>query len=305
MFKARSAYIAVLVCSAFAVVPGAASAQAASITVDQACIEQGTPATGGGLVSGSFSGAPSGPQYDPLGFVSADHNPGADWNHYGGQSVTVDAEGNGTFSYNLAAYYSQLPDTLWVKLRVVDFSLSAWVPFAEVQVPVCGREDTDGDGLRDTDDNCPTVANADQLDNDGDGTGNACDPTPDPEPESIYEFDGFYAPVDNKDAQGLYVLNKVNAGAAVPVKFSLGGDYGLDVFEAGYPKSQVIECNAQAEVDGIEETVTAGSSSLSYDAGTGRYHYVWKTDKSWEDTCRQLVVKFNDGTTARANFKFH
>jgi hypothetical protein len=121
---------------------------------------------------------------------------------------------------------------------------------------------------------------------------------------TVYTFDGFYAPVNNKDAQGNYVLNAVNAGSAIPVKFSLGGDYGLDVFEAGYPKSQVIACDAQAEVDGIEQTVNAGSSSLTYDAGTGRYQYVWKTDKSWADSCRQLVVKFDDGTTARANFKF-
>ena len=110
--------------------------------------------------------------------------------------------------------------------------------------------------------------------------------------------------MNNKDAQGQYVLNAVNAGRAIPVKFSLGGDYGLDVFEAGFPKSQVIECNSQAEVDGIEETVTAGASSLSYAAGSDTYTYVWKTEKAWENTCRQLVVKFDDGTTARANFKF-
>jgi hypothetical protein len=123
--------------------------------------------------------------------------------------------------------------------------------------------------------------------------------------EPIYDFDGFFAPVNNKDAQGNYILNRVNAGAAVPVKFSLGGDYGLDVFEAGYPRSEDIGCDSQAEVDGVEQTVNAGSSSLSYAAGSDTYTYVWKTDGAWEDTCRQLVVMFNDGTTARANFTFH
>jgi hypothetical protein len=38
----------------------------------------------------------------------------------------------------------------------------------------------------------------------------------------------------------LPVLNKANAGQAIPVMFSLGGNKGLDIFAAGYPKSQVI-----------------------------------------------------------------
>jgi hypothetical protein len=36
--------------------------------------------------------------------------------------------------------------------------------------------DTDGDGVADSSDNCPTTANADQSDIDGDGIGDACDP---------------------------------------------------------------------------------------------------------------------------------
>ena len=35
--------------------------------------------------------------------------------------------------------------------------------------------DDDGDGILDTEDNCPLVANADQLDTDGDGIGDVCD----------------------------------------------------------------------------------------------------------------------------------
>jgi YVTN family beta-propeller protein len=115
----------------------------------------------------------------------------------------------------------------------------------------------------------------------------------------VYNFTGFFQPVDN-----LPVLNYVKAGQAIPVKFSLGGNQGLNIFEASYPKSQVIACNSTATVDGIEETVTAGSSSLSYDASTDIYTYVWKTEKAWANTCRQLVVKLNDGTFHRASFKF-
>ncbi|MHC4444463.1 MAG: thrombospondin type 3 repeat-containing protein [Planctomycetota bacterium] len=39
----------------------------------------------------------------------------------------------------------------------------------------CGTTDTDGDHVRDLCDNCPTMANIDQLDTDVDGIGNVCD----------------------------------------------------------------------------------------------------------------------------------
>ena len=39
--------------------------------------------------------------------------------------------------------------------------------------------DTDGDGVYDVEDNCPTVANSDQADFDGDGQGDICDPDDD------------------------------------------------------------------------------------------------------------------------------
>ena len=175
MNKARCAFI--VVCAFFALAATAVPASAATITVDQACIESVTPEPGGGAVSGSFSGAPTS-GYDPLSFVSAEdrepQGPSNTWVHYGGQSVRIDSQGNGTFSFHLGADYgSQLPDTLWVTLRLTN---GQWTPFATVEVPVCGREDTDGDGIRDSLDNCPTVPNAGQADQDGDGVGNACDP---------------------------------------------------------------------------------------------------------------------------------
>ena len=44
--------------------------------------------------------------------------------------------------------------------------------------------DTDGDGIPDASDNCPTVANPDQADSDNDGVGNACETT-EPTPEFV------------------------------------------------------------------------------------------------------------------------
>jgi hypothetical protein len=150
--------------------------------------------------------------------------------------------------------------------------------------------DADGDGVVDASDNCPLVVNPDQADRDGDGIGDACDP---------FAFSGFFSPVDN-----LPVLNLAKGGQAIPVKFSLGGNQGLNIFAAGYPKSQQVPCDSSAPVDGIEETVTAGSSSLSYDVVSDRYSYIWKTDKSSAGTCRQLVLKLVDGTTHYASFMF-
>lgn len=115
----------------------------------------------------------------------------------------------------------------------------------------------------------------------------------------VYDFSGFFQPVDN-----LPVVNTVNAGRAIPIKFSLNGDQGLAIFATGYPKSQTVQCASTGPVDGIEETLTAGSSSLSYDASLDQYSYVWKTEKSWAGTCRQLIVKLADGTSHRANFQF-
>ena len=117
-------------------------------------------------------------------------------------------------------------------------------------------------------------------------------------PPPVFAFTGFFKPIDN-----LPTVNQVKAGSAVPIKFGLGGNQGMNIFAAGYPISQVTLCNSTAPVDGVEQIDNPGSSGLSYDAGTQTYHYVWKTDKSWTN-CRQLVIKFTDGSYARANFKF-
>jgi hypothetical protein len=43
---------------------------------------------------------------------------------------------------------------------------------------------------------------------------------------------------------------------------------------------------------------------LSFDPATNTYTYVWKTEKAWANTCRQLIVTLKDGSVQRANFNF-
>jgi hypothetical protein len=127
--------------------------------------------------------------------------------------------------------------------------------------------------------------------------------------EVHYEFSGFFEPVDNKDASGNFILNTVKAGSAVPVKFSLGGNQGLNVLAPGTatspnPKSEAVNCTTSGTEDVVEETMNAGGSSLSYDASANQYTYVWKTDKTWATTCRLFTLTLSDGTLHQAKFKF-
>lgn len=107
-----------------------------------------------------------------------------------------------------------------------------------------------------------------------------------------YDFSGFFQPVDNAPT-----LNVAKAGSGIPVKFGLGGNQGLDVFQAGYPRVTTVSCSASAPEDVIETTVTAGGSSLQYDATTNQYTYVWKTSSSWAGTCQRFDLGLNDGST--------
>ena len=115
--------------------------------------------------------------------------------------------------------------------------------------------------------------------------------------QASFNFTGFFAPVENPPAK-----NSAKAGQAVPVKFSLGGNQGLDVFASGYPASQSVDCTTLASAGALAQTSANGG--LQYSAAVDQYSYVWKTDNAWSNTCRQLVVKFKDGSQYVANVQF-
>lgn len=73
---------------------------------------------------------------------------------------------------------------------------------------------------------------------------------------SRYSFGGFLAPVNMPP-----VVSTSQAGAAVPVKFSLGGNKGLDLFTKDYLASPTVWCKPDASTDKIEWTVHAGAAA--------------------------------------------
>jgi len=114
----------------------------------------------------------------------------------------------------------------------------------------------------------------------------------------LFNFSGFFHPVDPFPA-----LNIAAAGSAIPIKFSLSGDKGLNILASGYPASTAIACDDNVPGSTIEET-TANGGGLNYDASSDRYIYVWKTNKDWRRSCRILIVKLSDGSEHYAKFSF-
>ncbi|MFV9503269.1 MAG: PxKF domain-containing protein [Oscillochloridaceae bacterium umkhey_bin13] len=109
-----------------------------------------------------------------------------------------------------------------------------------------------------------------------------------------YAFTGFFRPIDNG------MLNIVRAGQSVPIKFSLGGNYGLNIFAPSYPLVATVRCQNSSEAP-VEEVVSAKASNLSYDPRTNQYTFVWKTERNWRG-CRDLTLQFKDGTRQVINF---
>lgn len=114
----------------------------------------------------------------------------------------------------------------------------------------------------------------------------------------VYDFAGFFRPVLNPPS-----TLTVRAGDVVVLSWSLAGFQGLDVLASGYPVSALIECGSSPAL--TEGTATTSRRGLQYlKSPSGRYAYSWTTSTAWAGTCRQVVVKLDDGTYHRANVRF-
>jgi Tol biopolymer transport system component len=111
----------------------------------------------------------------------------------------------------------------------------------------------------------------------------------------VYDFSGFGNPLQPFPHEASF-----KAGDGIPVRFSLAGGHGLDVLMDWAPVSREVPCGDAPA--GPWGTQTGGT--LSYKASQDRYTYLWRTEKAWAGTCRQLVVVLNDGTYHHANVRF-
>jgi hypothetical protein len=119
-----------------------------------------------------------------------------------------------------------------------------------------------------------------------------------PPPPPVYDFEGFFRPIEN-----LPVMNVVQAGRSVPIKFSLGGDHGLGIFAADSPSSAPLTPCPLSSATPLEGTAPTAGSALSYDPVSGVYTYAWKTERAWAGTCRELTVRLDDGQERTARFQ--
>ena len=119
---------------------------------------------------------------------------------------------------------------------------------------------------------------------------------------------GFQSPVTQPYGE----LKEVDAGNAVPLRFTADGYTQLDVLASNSPFSRKVDCATRrvpsqgASVTPREfpiNTQTPGNSKLTINAN-GVYTYPWKTLGEWAGTCRELVLTRDDGRQHRAFFRF-
>jgi hypothetical protein len=110
-----------------------------------------------------------------------------------------------------------------------------------------------------------------------------------------FTFAGFTAPVDN-----LPIVNKANAGQAIPVKWKLTDANGVGISDPSSFTSLTVyqvSCGAWSALpsDLLPDQQTS-TSGLLYQ-GSGNWQFNWKTPKNYAGLCLVARVTLSDNTT--------
>ena len=111
-----------------------------------------------------------------------------------------------------------------------------------------------------------------------------------------FDFGGFLGPIQDGE--------RVKAGDAIPIVFSLGGDLGLDVLADGSPSTAKVDCDGRPAPTESEPALSKGGRGLWFNKRTGHYVFVWQTKKSWKGTCRTFVLSLDDGSVHQLTVSF-
>jgi uncharacterized repeat protein (TIGR02543 family) len=130
--------------------------------------------------------------------------------------------------------------------------------------------DTDGDGVPDAFDNCPSIINPNQLDSDQDGMGNACDPTP--FGNQIYVL--TYNAGTNGSISGNSPQNVVAGGSGTPVTAIANIGYHFVSWSDGLLTAARTETNVTAHVNvtanfAADVVVPPSQVTITFVAGAG------------------------------------
>jgi TolB protein len=107
----------------------------------------------------------------------------------------------------------------------------------------------------------------------------------------VYPFIGFFAPLASGG------MTQVRPGDTVPLKFSIGADYGLDVLTDA--TATPIDCATEQEIG----PAAPAPGPFTYNASQDRYMKVWSTEKSMAGSCYAVALSFRDGTRHEAHFR--
>ena len=117
----------------------------------------------------------------------------------------------------------------------------------------------------------------------------------------VYQFDGFFTPVDAFPA-----FNTANSGQVVPLKWRITDAFGAPVTDLPGVNLNAasVPCSLGNTGDQLEE-YSSGKSGL-LNQGDGNYQFNWNTPKSYANSCKTVMLDLGEGPGMErtASFQF-